>query len=286
MRIGTARSSRRSPLAASSIGEVHQREVAAETFLAPDAFVVVQEIAAAIEDELAAVDLDALDVMRRVAVHDVGAAVVDEPVGEGALFAGDIEAPVAAPVHRHHDDVAGPPLPVAELGDRPRPCAAETRSRKFTPARPRVAAQSAGTPLSSVAQAKTSTRPVGPSAISAGAAASWASRPAPAVRMPAPCRHASVCSEARTAPVQHVVVGQDAAVDAGAREARQVGRVHPVVDALARCRVLAGGDGRLQVHDAGVRAQSPAAPPARRPTDSRRPSPRPIGPDTRSASST
>jgi len=55
------------------------------------------------------------------------------------------------------------------------------------------------------------------------------------------------------APVQHMVVGQHAAVELGRREARQVVRMHAVLDALAGPGLAAGGDGGFQVDDAEVR---------------------------------
>jgi hypothetical protein len=58
--------------------------------------------------------------------------------------------------------------------------------------------------------------------------------------------------EPRLAPVQHVVVGEHTAVDAGGGQAIDVGRVHPVVDALVD-PVAAAGHGRFQIDDAGVR---------------------------------
>ena len=51
-------------------------------------------------------------------------------------------------------------------------------------------------------------------------------------------------------PVQHVIVGEHAAFDARRGETGHVGRVHAVVDALARPGLLAGGDGGLQIDDA------------------------------------
>ena len=57
--------------------KVQEHELGAVLRLASDAFVVVQEIAAAVEDGPAAVDLDALRVMARVAVYHVYTGLVD-----------------------------------------------------------------------------------------------------------------------------------------------------------------------------------------------------------------
>ena len=158
---------------------------------------------------------------------------------------------------------------VHELGNR-RGRACRDPSRKFTPAW-YAGCRPSGRHAAVLGRAGKDQHPArsGRSAISAGAAASWASRPAPAVRSPR--RAATPASAASPSRPQSStwLLARHAAVDAGAREARHVGRVHPVVDALAGRRVLAGGDRRLQVHDPGAGRKAPAGPPARRPTDSR-----------------
>src|SRR5919204_5460228 len=58
--------------------------------------------------------------------------------------------------------------------------------------------------------------------------------------------------EADVSPVQGVVIGHTATVDAGSREATDVPRVHAVVNRLAWPGVVARGDGRLEVDDAQV----------------------------------
>ncbi len=62
--------------------------------------------------------------------------------------------------------------------------------------------------------------------------------------------------EAGPTEVEHVVVGEDADVGADGGEAGQVGRVHPVVDALAGCEVAVPGDGGLQVDHPHVRGRT------------------------------
>ena len=50
--------------------EVHEHEVVAEFFVAADALVVVDEVAAAIEDRPVAIDFDGFEVMRGMTVND------------------------------------------------------------------------------------------------------------------------------------------------------------------------------------------------------------------------
>lgn len=77
-------------------GEVQQSQFAAKAFVALDAFVVVDQIAAAVEDQPPVMDLEALGVVGGVAVDPVNAGLVDQAVGEAPLFFGDDVAPVAA----------------------------------------------------------------------------------------------------------------------------------------------------------------------------------------------
>lgn len=58
--------------------------------------------------------------------------------------------------------------------------------------------------------------------------------------------------EAGLAPVQHVIVGQGASVDAGAQEHGQVGRVHAVMNAL-ELRLASAGYRCFQIDQAQVR---------------------------------
>ena len=73
--------------------------------MASDAFVVVDEVTAAVQDELPSIDFDPLDVVRRVAVNDVDPCLIDQPVCELSVSGGYAIAPVAAPVNRRDDDV-------------------------------------------------------------------------------------------------------------------------------------------------------------------------------------
>src|SRR5271157_3449492 len=90
-------------------GEVQQAQVVPVRLRgAADAFVVVDAVAAAVEDELAPVGLDRPGVVRGVAVDHVDTAV-DEAAGEAGLVTGHVIPPVGAPVDGDDDDVAGLP---------------------------------------------------------------------------------------------------------------------------------------------------------------------------------
>ncbi len=65
--------------------KIHQHQIVPEFLVSLDAFVIVQEIAAAIEDRLFLVDFDPLRMVRRMAVDDVDARQVDQRMGEGPL---------------------------------------------------------------------------------------------------------------------------------------------------------------------------------------------------------
>ena len=60
--------------------------------------------------------------------------------------------------------------------------------------------------------------------------------------------------QSRVTPVQHVVVRQRAAIDSGRADTGRVVRVHPVVNALARPEIVAGGYTGLEIDDAQVRS--------------------------------
>src|SRR5215472_18345646 len=93
------------PRAGQYRGEVQQPQVVPVLLVAADALVVVDAIAAAVEDELAPVDLDRAGMVRGVAVDQVDAAV-DEPAGEADLVTVHAIPPVGSPVDGHDRDVA------------------------------------------------------------------------------------------------------------------------------------------------------------------------------------
>src|SRR5579875_2288894 len=121
------------------------------------------------------------------------------------------------------------------------------RSRsRLTPGRPAPAAHSRGTPLLVVANAKTRTRPPWPSGIAAGAGAANARRGQAVQRLDQP-----PCAE-----IEHVIVRQRAAIDAGRGQAGDVARVHLVVDAFGRV-IPTRGDAGFEIDDPRIRRQAP-----------------------------
>lgn len=96
--------------------EVHRSEIVAELLVSVDAFVVGEEVAAAVHDRLARVHLERPRVMRRMPVHHVDPAV-DERVREADVLLGDLVAPVPSPVDRDDDDVARAPDPRCAIDD-------------------------------------------------------------------------------------------------------------------------------------------------------------------------
>src|SRR6058998_3699090 len=87
------------------IDQIHQRQVAAETFIAADSFVVGEEVSAAIKNEAAFEDLDSLHMMRRMAMHDRDT-FFDQTMRERDLFRWDAITPVTAPVDRRDQEIA------------------------------------------------------------------------------------------------------------------------------------------------------------------------------------
>jgi hypothetical protein len=75
-----------------------------------NAFVVIEEIAATVNDRSIAVDFYAFRMMRRVTVDAVDATAVDERMGERALRSRNSIPPIATPVNRGDDDVFGAPI--------------------------------------------------------------------------------------------------------------------------------------------------------------------------------
>ena len=74
--------------ATANLWQVHDRQIVAELLVARDAFIVVQEVAATVKDRLAAVDLDALGMVGRMAMDDIEACPVDQPAREPLCCAG------------------------------------------------------------------------------------------------------------------------------------------------------------------------------------------------------
>jgi hypothetical protein len=82
------------------ICEIHQRQVVAIFFVSTDAFLIIEEVAATIENEPLMVDLDGLRMMRGMAMNDRHVRPVDEGACEELLFGGDFVAPIRSPMKR------------------------------------------------------------------------------------------------------------------------------------------------------------------------------------------
>jgi len=85
--------------------EIHQREVAPELALVGDTFVVVEEVAAPVENQLPFEYLYRADMVRRVAMDDIGASA-DKPTCESHMPLWYVVPPVATPMNGGDDDVA------------------------------------------------------------------------------------------------------------------------------------------------------------------------------------
>jgi hypothetical protein len=124
------------------------------------------EVTAAVNDRSSAVDLYAFCVVRRVAVHTVDTAAVDEGVGESALRSRYGIAPVAAPVDRGDDDVSGSPMlryPLSAIRLAVSTAVlADSSDKTLMQGRFSPADQANGIPLVSQRNANTSTRPFAP----------------------------------------------------------------------------------------------------------------------------
>ena len=76
---------------------MHQRQIAAERFVAADAFVVSDEIAAAVKDQAIFEYFDRLHVVRGMSMHNRNA-LLNQAMSEHDLFTRDFVSPVAPPV--------------------------------------------------------------------------------------------------------------------------------------------------------------------------------------------
>lgn len=230
--------------------EVHEPQVVPEFRVGLDPLVVVEQVAAAVEDQPPPVDLDRLGVVRGMPPDDVRPARVDEAAGEGGLLGGELVAPVRAPMERDDEHVAGPleaAQPAAELLEGRR-----AQVREVSEAGPVLA----GGPVFGHAAA------FRPERADEDAAPPWEAEDRGRARLaeiPARAgeRDAGASErlqrvgQAGEAEVEGVVVGQRAVVEAGRREAGEVLGAHPVADRPAR-PVVAPGDRGLEVRQPQV----------------------------------
>ncbi|MNQ67177.1 hypothetical protein D3C85_816870 [compost metagenome] len=220
-----------------------------------DTLVVIQQVATAIDNQALAIDFQALDMVRGVAMHQVHAGFVDQAMGEALLLRRHGKAPVAAPVQRDQHPVAG-------LLERPNMLGGALHAAR----REVVEARDSGAPLAG--------RPIRRYPTIAGGVGEYQQAPVVGQRhyrrglgagtvqagagMPqaVAIEAGQGLAQAGFAPVQHMIVGQHAAVDAGHFEYRQIGRMHPVVDAFGR-RPAVAGHGGFQIDQAHIRPALP-----------------------------
>ena len=85
--------------------------------MAGDTFIIIQEVAASIKNELSPVNLDALHVMRGMSEHKIHASSLQQFSGEATLFRGDAKTPVRPPVNRDYDEIAVVPVNIHVVCD-------------------------------------------------------------------------------------------------------------------------------------------------------------------------
>ena len=126
--------------------------VAAILFVSADAFIIIEEVAAAIENEPLVVDLDGLGMMRRMAMNDRYIRPVDEGAAE-ALLLGGFAAPIRSPTK---GDMARSPgcLMLTMCSATRRASASESRRQEVDTGISVVAAQSAGNAARHIAEGK------------------------------------------------------------------------------------------------------------------------------------
>lgn len=183
----------------------------------------------------------------------VGSAVLQQPAGEAPLLLGHLPAPVPAPVEGDDDPVPLPPRPPDPAAQSPGGGLRRLRQIAHAGSIP------GGGPLSGNARRRRGqgededAAPTGTNGYG-GRRPGFVQVRSRARRVhPGGPERLQRLAQARPPPVQRVVVGDDRHVDSGGHQAADVPRVGPVVDALSGPRLLAGGDGRLQVHDPDVR---------------------------------
>ena len=201
--------------------KVEQPKIIPVPLMAGDPLVVVDQVTAAVQDQLAAIHLDRPRMVRRVSVHDVDTAV-DQPVGEADLIGVDVVAPVGSPVHRHHDDVTGPAhlrrrrqSSIGRRSVRAATMLTPGRSRRGRPAVRNAAGRRAEGEDDDPSTARTTGTIAG-----AAASAQRPSRPGHAGYSDRR-QHIEGLEQAASAEVEHVVVGQHADVGPDGAERRQ-----------------------------------------------------------------
>jgi hypothetical protein len=143
---GTSLSAWRLPLVRIQVAKYIKRKVVTVALVTTDAFIVVQEITAAIENEAVSIDFDRSRMMRRMPVNDRHACLVDEGPGQNLLLIRNVISPIGSPMDRNDDEIARSPERHDLVSGLQRACLARSGS-KLTPGASGVAAHSNGMPL-------------------------------------------------------------------------------------------------------------------------------------------
>ena len=93
------------PVGRVDIGKIHQGEIVTIVFVALNALVIVQKIAAAVEDQPIAVDLDPLGMMRGMAVNDRNISALDKAMGKVPLPFRNVITPIRSLMNRDNNHV-------------------------------------------------------------------------------------------------------------------------------------------------------------------------------------
>jgi len=219
--------------------------------MAGDAFVVVDAVAAAVQDQLAAEHLDRPRVVRGVTVDEIDAAA-DQPVREADLIRADPIAPVGSPVDGDDHDITGPlgrPRPADEvIGGRVGQIGQQVDAGPARGGGPARRDPAGGRPAgedhhAAAAGHRDGRRPPGLTGIPPGA------HPP----QPGSGHRVQGVLQPSAAEIEHVVVRQRAGIGPGRGQARNVTRTHPVVNSLARREAAAPGDAGLQVDHPDIR---------------------------------
>lgn len=78
-------------------GQVHHREIVTKRLVISDALVIVEEVAAAIEDGFSSIDLNSFCVVGGMTVNDVEARIVDQAMREMSFLVRHRVAPIITP---------------------------------------------------------------------------------------------------------------------------------------------------------------------------------------------
>jgi hypothetical protein len=90
-------------------GEIHRGEIAAKFLVAANALIVVQEVAASVEDQSILVAFDGLRVVRGMAVDKRNIGPIDEGARKSSLLFRTLISPICSPMNGCNHQIAWPP---------------------------------------------------------------------------------------------------------------------------------------------------------------------------------